>query len=97
VVLLQDVRTALRSSSNALSRPLVRTPIRLLTMKMPPRVTTNMANRKGHDPSSPPIVPASRVRISSSGDLAKAQGLPIGVRRNANQCHDRRDDDDQND
>ena len=33
-----------------------------LTTKMPPRVTSSMAKRKDH-PSSPPMVPESRVRI----------------------------------
>ena len=39
--------------------------IKVLITKMPPKVTPSMANRYGHEPWSPPIVPASSVRISA--------------------------------
>ena len=55
----------LRSSSSRFSRPVVRTPMRALTRKMPPMVTRNMTSRKPH-PASPPMVPASRVRMRLS-------------------------------
>jgi hypothetical protein len=54
----------LRSSSTFCSIPLVRTPMRVLTTKTPPRVMTNIEMRKGQLPESPPIVPASSVRMS---------------------------------
>jgi hypothetical protein len=50
------------SSSSLPSTPLVKTPIRVLITKTPPMVTRNMTMRKPQ-PTSPPIVPASRVRI----------------------------------
>jgi len=38
-------------------------PIRVLMTKIPPRVTASMPSRYPGDPVSPPIVPASSVRI----------------------------------
>ncbi len=53
-----------RSASNRPSRPVVMTPIKALTMKMPPIVAIKPTPRTDH-PLSPPIVPASKVRISA--------------------------------
>jgi hypothetical protein len=53
----------LRSSSILPSMPLVKMPIKVLTMKMPPKVTASIIKRKGQLPESPPMVPASKVRI----------------------------------
>jgi len=39
--------------------------MKALTTKMPHAVMNSMASRYVHEPSSPPIVPASSVRISS--------------------------------
>ena len=55
----------LRNSSSLLSTPALSTPISAETMKMPPSVTISMTMRNAQ-PTSPPIVPASRVRISDS-------------------------------
>ena len=55
----------LRSSSSLSSMPLFSTPMSVLTMKMPPSVTTSIATRKP-TPASPPMVPASSVRIRLS-------------------------------
>ncbi|MFC6936519.1 hypothetical protein ACFQHO_43830 [Actinomadura yumaensis] len=52
----------LRSSAILPSRPVVSTPMSELTMKMPPTVAASIRARNGPDPSSPPIVPGSRVR-----------------------------------
>ncbi len=43
--------------------PLVMMPISVLTMKMPPSVTTSITSRKPELPASPPMVPGSSVRI----------------------------------
>ena len=53
----------LRSSSSLPSMPEERMPIRVETTKMPASVTTSMTMRKPQ-PASPPMVPASSVRIS---------------------------------
>ena len=42
--------------------------------KMPPRVTASMARRNGQLAGSPPIVPASRVRISAIQAMATNPG-----------------------
>ncbi|CAN7469707.1 hypothetical protein LJR245_003096 [Rhizobium leguminosarum] len=55
----------LRRSSSFSSRPELSTPIRAEKTKMPDMVTTRETPRKGQ-PISPPIVPASMVRISDS-------------------------------
>ena len=55
----------LRNSSSLLSTPALSTPISAETMKMPPSVTISMTMRNAQ-PTSPPIVPESRVRISDS-------------------------------
>ena len=71
----------LSSSSSLLSMLLVSTPIKVLMMKMPPRVTASMAKRK-FQPVSPPIVPGSSVRmrlahIASPSDMGASPAGPM--------------------
>jgi hypothetical protein len=70
----------LRNSSSLPSMPLLMTPIRALTMKMPPRVTPSMAKRNP-PPSSPPMVPESRVRMRLSHIASRKPGwsAPFGA------------------
>ena len=65
----------LRSSSSLPSMPLVSTPISVLTTKMPPRVTASIESRNGQLPVSPPMVPASSVRMS---DIQATSTKPTG-------------------
>ena len=50
-----------RRSASLESMPLAITPISALTMNSPPRVSTSRVSRNRQVPSSPPMVPGSRV------------------------------------
>ncbi len=86
----------LRSSSIFSSITPERAPIRVLITKMPPKVTASIEKRNDQLPVSPPMVPASRVRISDIQvmcDEAGSGGAVFG-RRQVEQPDEGREDED---
>lgn len=73
----------LRSSLSLPSRPVLITPMSALMTKIPPNVTASIPRRNPAEPVSPPIVPASRVRMrlaqSRSGRVIPSPVRPIIV------------------
>ena len=82
VVLLDDACCALAQLRDLASMPLVRTPIRVLTMKTPPRVTASIM-KESPAPASPPMVPASRVRMREPDEVEEAGAGLLPGRRDA--------------
>ncbi len=77
----------LRSSSTLLSKALVSTPIRLAMMKMPPRVTTSMSERKPQ-----PCVAAHGAGVEGAHQTTPEdvdEVAVVGVSGNARNTHTR--------